>query len=56
MPKKKSKGGIKCNSCEYYNKKQDYCEAREIAHCTKQSNTNFSKCQDYLIKENLVMF
>ncbi len=52
----KNKCKIKCNSCQFYNRKDDYCIERDIGNCSKQSNVNFSKCEDYLVRENLVMF
>ena len=43
----------KCFQCEYYNKKKDSCEVNETTKCSKK---NISKCDDFLVKENLVMF
>lgn len=54
--KKKNKGGLKCKTCEYYDKHSDTCTERGIKNCSKQANVNFSKCDDYIIKETLVMF
>lgn len=60
MGKKKivssKKCSVKCNTCEYYEKETDYCIAKQIENCTKQPNTDFSQCDDYLVKESLVMF
>ena len=53
--KKKNKGGLKCKTCEYYDRSTDFCTAREIEGCTKQK-ANFSKCDDYMVRESLVMF
>ena len=50
------KCGIKCETCEFYDKPTDFCEARMIKKCSKQKNANFSICEDYLVRENLVMF
>lgn len=60
MDKKKSnkikKCSIKCCTCEHYDKHLDFCKQKEIEYCTKQANTDFSKCDSYLINEKLVMF
>lgn len=53
--KKNKKCKIKCATCEFYDPYIDYCSQREIEDCTKM-HTNFSSCQDYLIREDLVMF
>ena len=50
---KKTKLKNLCKKCEFYDKKKDYCEARDIDNCSKQSISN---CKDYLIKENLIFF
>ena len=54
--KKNSKCKIKCRTCQFYIPEDDYCMERDIECCSKQTNVNFSKCDDYLIRENLVMF
>lgn len=60
MSKKKmnapKKCGVKCVSCQFYNKSTDFCTEKGIENCTKQPNTDFSQCSDYLVKESLVMF
>lgn len=53
--KKKCKN-FKCSTCHNYDKKTDYCSQKEIADCSKQVQTDFSTCEDYLIREDLVMF
>lgn len=53
---KKNKCKIKCRNCQFYDREGDYCTERDIDNCTKQTNVNFSKCEDYLIREDLVMF
>ena len=53
---KNNKCHIKCKNCQFYDKKDDYCTEKDIENCTKQTNINFSKCDSYLIRENLVMF
>ena len=55
-PKKAKKCRIKCSTCEFYDAPIDYCSQRDIEDCTKQAHTNFSSCEDYLVRENLVMF
>ena len=52
----KNKCKIKCRTCQFYDHEDDYCTERDIEYCTKQTNVNFSKCNDYLVRENLVMF
>ena len=54
--KKNSKCKIKCRTCQFYIAEDDYCAERGIEYCTKQTSINFSKCDGYLTKENLVMF
>ena len=59
MSDKKSKNKrkkLKCNTCEFYDAPFDYCTQKEIEECSKQSNINFSTCEDFLIREDLVMF
>lgn len=59
MSKKKTKpvkNNIKCTTCEFYEKETDFCREKEIENCTKQPNTDFSQCNDFIIKESLVMF
>lgn len=57
---KKLKNGkkckIKCATCEFYDAPLDYCSQREIEKCTMQAHSNFSSCEDYLVRENLVMY
>lgn len=54
--KKNSKCKIKCRTCQFYDYEEDYCMERDIENCTRQTNVNFSKCDDYLVRDNLVMF
>lgn len=58
--KKKNKKGkkckIKCATCEFYDAPIDYCSQKGIEDCSKQTHTNFSSCDEYLIREDLVMF
>ena len=60
MSKKKTKKSkrcdIKCATCEYYSKDTDFCTEKEIENCSKQVNTDFSQCSDYLVDSKLVMF
>ena len=55
-PSKKNKCKIKCRTCQFYIPEDDYCTERDIEYCTRQTNVNFSKCDDYLTSEKLVMF
>lgn len=54
--KKSKKCNIKCGTCEFYDVPFDYCTQKEIEECTKQTQINFSQCEDYLVREDLVMF
>jgi hypothetical protein len=54
--KSNKKCKIKCQTCQFYISEDDYCSEKDIEYCTKQTNMNFSKCDNYLVKENLVMF
>ena len=57
--KSNKKGGkckIKCRTCQFYIPEDDYCMEKDIEYCTKQTNINFSKCDEYLVRDNLVMF
>lgn len=53
---KEKKCNLKCNTCEYYNKKQDFCKEKEIENCSKNVHIDFSQCDSYLVRENLIMF
>lgn len=53
---KSKKCKLKCCTCEFYDTPLDYCSERDIENCSKQMHTDFSTCEDYLIKESLVMF
>lgn len=54
--KKNKKSRIKCNQCEFYDALLDYCSEKDIKECSRQSHINFSACNDFLIREDLVMF
>lgn len=54
--KKSNKCKIKCRTCQFYIPEDDYCMEREIECCTKQTQVNFSKCEDYMVHDKLVMF
>lgn len=54
--KRVKKCKIKCNTCEFYDVPLDYCSQKEIEECSKQAHINFSSCEDYLVREDLVMF
>lgn len=47
---------LKCRQCEFYSYDDDYCTERDIENCSRQNNINFSKCDSYLTKSNLVYF
>ena len=54
--KKDDKCKIKCKTCQFYDREDDYCTERNIENCTKLINMNFSQCDSFLIRDNLVMF
>lgn len=57
MGNKKEKNiKIKCKTCEHYDKHEDYCFEKDIEECSKQTKTDFSQCDSYLVNEKLVMF
>ena len=55
-PKKNKKHKIKCGTCEFYDAPIDYCSRKEIEECSKQTHINFSSCDEYLVKEHLIMY
>lgn len=59
IPKKLNKNNkcqIKCRNCQFYNRENDYCTEKNIENCSKQINTDFSQCDSYLIRDNLIHF
>lgn len=54
--KKSNKCKIQCCTCQFYIPEDDYCTEKDIEYCTKQTNVDFSKCDNYLIKESLIMY
>lgn len=54
--KKEKKCSFKCNTCEYYCSKNDYCKEKKIENVTKQPHTDFSTCESYLVSNKLIMF
>ena len=54
--KKNKKCKIKCNQCEFYDKPLDYCSEKDIENCTMQTHINFSSCDKFLVREDLIMF
>lgn len=53
---KEKKCTLKCKTCVHYNRVSDYCREKDIRHCSKEVNTNFSQCESYLVRENLIWF
>lgn len=53
--KKKCKN-IKCRTCEYYDRENDFCKEKEIENCSKQTKTDFAQCESYLVDGRIVMF
>jgi hypothetical protein len=60
MCKKKEKNlkkcTIKCGTCQFYDKHSDFCTEKEIENVSKQVNTDFAQCSDFLVKDSLIMF
>lgn len=54
--KKSKKCTAKCYTCHFYDSRKDFCIEKEIEDCTKQPNTDFAQCDDYLVNQRLVMF
>ena len=54
--KKHKKCSIKCNTCEFYDVPIDYCSKKEIEDCSKQVQINFSQCDSFLVREDLIMY
>ena len=53
---KEKKCKLKCKTCEHYSRETDFCEEKGIENCSKQVHTDFSTCDEFLIKEKLIMF
>ena len=49
----KNKNSNKCRQCEFYDKETKSCEIKNIKEYSKQEIKN---CEDFLVKEKLVMF
>lgn len=47
---------LKCDLCNFYSRKQDFCEAKNLENCSKTMKTEFAQCDDFLVREDLVMF
>lgn len=47
---------LKCDICEHYQRKRDFCTAKELENCSKTMKTEFAKCDDFLVNSKLVMF
>lgn len=54
--KKNKKCKIKCQTCEFFDAPLDYCSEKDIENCSKQTHINFSSCDSYLVREDLVMY
>lgn len=54
--RRNGKRKIKCYQCEFYDYDLDCCIERDIENCSRQTNINFSKCDDFLIKDKLIYF
>ena len=54
--KKPKKCSVQCIKCQFYDKDKDFCTEKSIENVSKQVNTDFSQCGDYLVNDKLVMF
>lgn len=54
--KKPKKCSVQCTKCQFYDKHRDFCTEKAIENVSKQINTDFSQCEDYLVGEKFVMF
>lgn len=54
--KKNKKCKIHCKKCEFYDEQFDYCSEKNIENCTMQTHINFSSCDSFLTREDLVFF
>ena len=54
--KKTKRNKIKCSKCEFYDTLIDYCSEKDIEECSKQTQINFSTCDSFLIREDLIMY
>lgn len=54
--KKSKKCSVQCIKCQFYDTDKDFCTEKEIENCSKQVNTDFSQCSDFLVSDKLIMF
>ena len=52
----KNKCDYKCSMCQHYAKEYDFCKEKNIEECSKKAPTEFTTCNDYLIRDDLIMF
>lgn len=54
--KKNKKCKIKCGKCEFFDATLDYCSQKDIENCSEQTHINFSSCDSFLVREDLMFF
>lgn len=53
MNKTDKQNAYKCKTCQFYNKQNNVCTLSDKDKC---NNTNFSKCNSYLILDKLINY
>jgi hypothetical protein len=48
-----TKNNCKCSQCQFFNKENDSCEMKNIKDFSKNEIT---ECDDFLVKDKLIMF
>ena len=58
MDKNANKNTNECNQCQFYNKESNDCKVKSTKEFREYnySKKNNEKCNDFLIKDKLVMF
>ena len=56
--KKENKFPQRCHRCQYFNAKKDKCKKNNgvFKKNKDKCNTDFSQCDNFLIKESLIMY
>lgn len=54
--KNKVTATTKCKQCNFYNKEEDNCKVKSNKEFREYSRKNNNDCNDFLIKDKLVMF
>lgn len=56
--KKQSKFPTRCHQCQYFNAEKDKCKKRKDKYIkdSDKCDIDFSQCDSYLVRENLIMY